>query len=48
MSDAERADALAAARELLVCLMTPDELETYPVVTHLDDLIEDLRLEVEE
>ena len=42
MTDAQRAAALYELYKQLDELMTADELETYPVLDHLTDLIEDL------
>ena len=48
MNTAERVAALWALYEQLDALITPDEIETYPCLEHLGDLINDLELEVEE
>ena len=46
MTTTERVAALWALYEQLDALITPDEIETYPCLEHLGDLIEDLQLEV--
>ena len=48
MTTAERVAALWALYEQLDALITPDEIETYPCLEHLGDLINDLELELEE
>ena len=45
MTNAERAEALWQLYEQLDVLTSPDEIETYPFLQHLGDLIEDLQLE---
>ena len=45
MTNAERADALWQLYEQLDALTSPDEIETYPFLEHLGDLINDLQLE---
>ena len=45
MTNAERAAALWQLYEQLDALTSPDEIETYPFLEHLGDLIEDLQLE---
>ena len=45
MTTAERAAALWQLYEQLDALTSPDEIETYPFLEHLGDLIEDLQLE---
>lgn len=46
LSAADRLAALWALYEQIDALITPDELETYPVLQHLGDLLEDLQLEL--
>ena len=48
MKPADRVAALWALYEQLDALITPDEIETYPVLEHLGDLINDLQLEIDE
>ena len=48
MTTTERVAALWQLYEQLDALITADEIETYPVLEHLGDLIEDLQLELEE
>ena len=45
MTNAERAAALWQLYEQLDALTSPDEIEAYPFLEHLGDLIEDLQLE---
>ena len=45
---AERVAQLQAAHALLATLMTPEEQQLYPALTHLEDLIHDLQLDTEE
>ena len=45
MTTAERAAALWQLYEQLDALTSPDEIEAYPFLEHLGDLIEDLQLE---
>jgi hypothetical protein len=45
MTNAERAAALWQLYEQLDALTSPDEIETYPFLEHLGDLINDLQLE---
>ena len=45
MTTAERAAALWQLYEQLDALTSPDEIETYPFLEHLGDLINDLQLE---
>lgn len=47
MTTAERVAALWQLYEQLDALITPDEIENYPVLEHLGDLIEDLQLELD-
>ena len=47
MTPAERVAAFWQLYEQLDALITPDEIETYPVLEHLGDLIEDLQLELD-
>jgi hypothetical protein len=44
MTTTERVEALHALYLQLDELITPDEIETYPVLEHLSDLINDLEL----
>ena len=48
MTTAERVAAFQALYEQLDELITADEIETYPVLGHLEDLINDLELELED
>ncbi len=48
MTTTERVAALWALYEQLDELITADEIETYPVLEHLGDLINDLELEGED
>jgi hypothetical protein len=48
MDTRERVAALWALYEQLDALTEPNEIETYPFLMHLGDLIEDLQLELEE
>jgi hypothetical protein len=48
MTTTERVAALWAIYEALDALITADEIETYPCLEHLGDLINDLQLEAEE
>lgn len=48
MNTRERVEALWALYQQLDALITPDELDTYPCLEHLGDLIHDLELEVEQ
>ena len=48
MTTTERVAALWQLYEQLDALITADEIETYPVLEHLGDLIQDLQLEEEE
>ncbi len=45
MTTRERVAALWALYDQLDALITADEIEVYPVLEHLGDLIEDLQLE---
>jgi len=45
MTTTERVAALWQLYEQLDALITADEIETYPVLEHLGDLIEDLQEE---
>lgn len=45
LSGPDRLAALWAIYEQLDALITPDEMETYPALQHLGDLLEDLQLE---
>lgn len=47
MTTADRVAALWQLYEQLDALITPDEIETYPVLEHLGDLLEDLQLELD-
>ena len=47
MDTRDRVAALWQLYEQLDALITADEIETYPVLMHLGDLIEDLQLELE-
>jgi hypothetical protein len=42
MTTAERLKTLEAIYEQLDELITPEEMELYPVLTHLEDMIDDL------
>ena len=42
MTDAQRAERLFELMNELDELMTAEEVDTYPVLDHLEDLIEDL------
>ncbi len=42
MTDAQRAERLYELMNELDELMTAEEVDTYPVLDHLEDLIEDL------
>jgi hypothetical protein len=44
----DRVAALWALYEQLDELISPDEIETYPALLHLGDLIEDLQLEADQ
>lgn len=46
MNTRERVAALWALYEQLDALTEPNEIETYPFLMHLGDLIEDLQLEL--
>jgi hypothetical protein len=48
MSTTDRVAALWAIYDALDALITPDEIETYPCLEHLGDLIEDLQLEADQ
>jgi hypothetical protein len=48
MTTADRVAAFQALYAQLDELITADEIETYPVLGHLEDLITDLEMEVEE
>ena len=48
MDTRERVAALWALYEQLDALTEPDEIETYPFLMHLGDLIEDLQLELDD
>lgn len=48
MDTRERVAALWQLYIELDALITADEIETYPVLEHLGDLIEDLELEVDD
>lgn len=45
LSGPDRLAALWAIYEQLDALITPDEMETYPALQHLGDLLEDLQQE---
>ena len=47
MTTTERVAALWAIYEQIDALITADEIETYPVLEHLGDLINDLEIDVE-
>lgn len=47
MTTTERVAAFWALYEALDDLITPDEIEMYPVLEHLGDLINDLQIDVE-
>jgi hypothetical protein len=47
MNNTERAQRLQALYEQLDGLIEPDEIEMYPVLEHLGDLIQDLEIELE-
>ena len=47
MNTTERVAALWAIYEQIDALITPDEIELYPVLEHLGDLINDLEIDVE-
>lgn len=46
MNTRERVAALWAIYEQIDALITADEIETYPVLEHLGDLINDLELDL--
>lgn len=46
LSGPDRLAALWSLYEQLDALITPDEMETYPALQHLGDLLEDLQLEL--
>ena len=48
MTTAERVAALTDLYQQIDALITADEIETYPCLEHLGDLINDLQLEAEE
>lgn len=48
MDTRERVAALWQLYEQLDALTEPNEIEVYPFLMHLGDLIEDLQLELEE
>lgn len=48
MTTTERVEALWQLYQQLDALITADEIETYPVLEHLGDLLEDLQEEVDE
>ena len=48
MTTTERVEALWALYQQLDELITPEEIDTYPCLEHLGDLINDLELEGEE
>lgn len=48
MNTTERVAALWQLYEQLDALTTPDEIEAYPFLEHLGDLINDLELEAQE
>ena len=45
MTTTERVEALWQLYQQLDALTTPDEIEVYPFLSHLSDLIEDLEME---
>jgi hypothetical protein len=47
MTTTERVAALWQLYEQLDAITEPDEIETYPFLQHLGDLIEDLQLEID-
>lgn len=47
MTTTDRVAALWQLYEQLDALITADEIETYPVLLHLGDLIEDLQIDIE-
>jgi hypothetical protein len=47
MNTADRVAALWSLYEQLDALITPEEIETYPALEHLGDLINDLQLELD-
>jgi hypothetical protein len=47
MNTADRVVALWQLYEQLDALITPEEIETYPALEHLGDLINDLELELD-
>lgn len=48
MTTTERVEALWALYQQLDALITPEEIDTYPCLEHLGDLINDLQLEDDE
>ena len=48
MESAQRLAALEKTYELIAALITDEEAETYPVLDHLADLLDDLRPEAAE
>ena len=48
MNTRERVEALWALYNQLDALITPDEMETYPALDHLGDLVSDLEADLEE
>jgi hypothetical protein len=48
MTTTERVEALHRLYLQLDELITADEMETYPVLQHLEDLISDLEMEAEQ
>mgnify|MGYP006297648081 FL=1 len=47
MNTRDRVAALWAIYEQIDALITPDEIELYPVLEHLGDLINDLEIDAE-
>ena len=47
MNTRDRVTALWQLYEQLDALITPDEIETYPALEHLGDLINDLQIDLE-
>lgn len=48
MNNTERVEALWQLYQQLDALTTPDEIEAYPFLEYLGDLINDLELEAQE
>lgn len=47
MTTTERVEALLQLYHQLDALLTPDEMEMYPTLLHLEDLIHDLQIDIE-